>query len=151
MQCFNWFGIFCSWLFYNFFTLKVYWSWIVISIISILQNFQYSCVWCTDTSHEYRQHNNITTCHHGYISGKFRWTMIMTHYSIFSAHTLCDNATAIMLLANNIHLQQTKIITMLKGAVCQYCLCQWSCLVYYIKKTNHKLSDDICVISNNMW
>ena len=30
---------------------------------------------------------NTTTCHHGYMNGKFNWTMRMANYSIFSAHT----------------------------------------------------------------
>ena len=30
---------------------------------------------------------DTTTCHHGYMNGKFNWTMRMANYSIFSAHT----------------------------------------------------------------
>ena len=53
MQYFNWFGIFCSWLFYNFFTSKVvHWSWVVTGIISILQNLQYSLATCIMYGHK---------------------------------------------------------------------------------------------------
>ena len=87
MQYFNWFGIFCSCLFYKFFTLKVHWSWVVIGIISILQlEFAIFISYLYNVWTQAMNTINTTTCHHGHVNGKFSWTMMMAHYSIFSAH-----------------------------------------------------------------